>query len=150
MFASFIFRDYGENFQRIFTKDGSNRIDFAITGLQAILEYPAGISDENYLYIKQLNSVSFNNVGVLLLESHNGFVNAALQYTMFGAIGFFIYIRLLFNKLIKSNQIKYFMFIVTAYSIHIFHHNQVLFVNDFFNTIILVIVGLEINNQKSK
>jgi len=131
--------------------DNVSRIDFAKTGLIAITKYPLGISNENYLQIKKEMSSKYSNPLILQFESHNGFVNFGLHFTLFGLLLMGLQSYLIIRKVIYHKLNEQFLLISSlAYIMHVMVHNKFIFIDDFSMSVLLALFALEFENKTER
>ncbi|NRD23522.1 O-antigen ligase family protein [Winogradskyella litoriviva] len=124
--------------------EGSHRDLLWLTGLYAVATHPLGITSEEYAEVRREMFYKFGKEAVLVLPSHNGFVNVGFNYTIFGypvIILFFIFLFKHIKMHISTYKILFTLY-VTGYIIHSMFHNNFLFYSDYDVYMVIMLIPI--------
>jgi hypothetical protein len=116
-----------------------------LTGIEAVIYNPFGVSASEYSEIKQVAYYQYGHRDILHLSSHNGPINVGFHYTILGYMVIF-YLILFLLKYINKMQDKFgvfFKLILVGYLIHTFFHNDFIFNSDYLILTIMMLIGHE-------
>jgi len=147
IFYPFESRIFSLNFSQDTTS--ISRVNALTSGLITILEEPFYPSDNTYVnnFYFACSMYGFDNCGPLI-SSHNGLVNIAEEFTLFGLFMFLLFIAYLLLNISKLERpLKYFFTIsLFSYLLHSSLHNNILFISEY--TFLLPIVLIIIERDK--
>ncbi|MCM4154284.1 hypothetical protein DHD05_22080 [Arenibacter sp. N53] len=124
------------------------------TGIYAVMNYPLGITDQDYRTAKLQMFSKYGNPSILHLASHNGLINIGFHYSFIGYILFFYFILFLLDyiKLLDSEYVVLFKLILFSYLIHTSFHNNFILNADypFLMVLMLINVNFKDKNHQNK
>ncbi len=119
-----------------------------LTGIRAVVEYPIGISQEDYQKVRNEMAIVFGKPYILFLAPHNGLINIGFQYSILGYLvfAFFIIFLLKYIRLLEPKFSLLFKMIIISYLIHCSFHNNFIFLSDYNILLIIMLIGVEYKN----
>ena len=142
-----------DNYTRVISTDDTSaqgKVPIWITGIATIIMYPFGITDMDYMSVKELMYSIYKNEDILRYPSHNGIINLGFQYTILGVFLFvyFIYRLCKMSNILTKKERKFWLFAFFAYLFQQSFHNNGIFYVEFNVLIILALYLVEINSKK--
>ena len=130
---------------RIVKVEGDNRPLLWVTGFYAVMNYPLGITKQDYFEIKKEMFRKYGNPAVLNLASHNGLVNIGIQYSIFGYLLFFFFVLFLLKhiNLLEPKYIVYFRLALFSYLINASFHNNFILIADYPSLMVLMLISVD-------
>lgn len=132
-----------EMFDRVISVDASSKgkIYLILTGAVALLLFPIGVTDENYMSVKKWMYDIFENQDILVYPSHNGLINLGFEYTSLVYIPFVFLVIKFFKaaRVLPKDKARFWILAWLAFFLHqSFHNNGIFYVE--FN--ILIVLGV--------
>lgn len=130
--------------------EGDSRPLLWLTGVYAVINYPLGITYDDYETIKKEVYYKTGSAAVLFLSSHNGIINIGFHYSMLGYL-LFIFLVLFLLRYIQTLGDKfrlYFKLVFISYLIHISFHNNFFLNADYPFLMVIMLIGLEYSMEK--
>ena len=130
---------------RISKMEGDSRPLLWVTGLYAVINYPLGITKQDYFEIKKEMFRKYGNPDVLHLASHNGLVNVGFKYTIFGYLLFFFLVLFLLRNinLLEPKYIVFFKLALFSYLINASFHNNFILNADYPFLMVLMLINID-------
>tara|TARA_R110000868_G_scaffold392315_3_gene662891 strand:- start:308 stop:1597 length:1290 start_codon:yes stop_codon:yes gene_type:complete len=119
------------------------------TGIYAVMNYPLGITDQDYRTAKLQMFSKYGNPSILHLASHNGLINIGFHYSFIGYILFFYFILFLIKyiNLLDSKYEVLFKLILFSYLIHTSFHNNFILNADYPFLMVLMLISVNFKDQ---
>lgn len=141
------------DYSRVVSSDDSSaqgKIYLWITGATALLLHPFGITDIDYMNVKEWMYTIYHNSDIVKYPSHNGIINIGFQYTILGIflLIYFIYRLFKMSNILEKKERRFWMFAFFAYLFQQSFHNNGIFYVEFNVLIILALYLVEINKNK--
>tara|TARA_R110000868_G_scaffold193351_1_gene438227 strand:- start:22993 stop:24288 length:1296 start_codon:yes stop_codon:yes gene_type:complete len=122
-----------------------------ITGIYAVMNYPLGITEQDYMEVKMHMVREFGNSDVLYLSAHNGLINMGFHYSFLGYILIFFMVLFLLkhiNFLEPKNKV-FFKMALFAYLIQSSFHNNFILNADYPFLMVLMLISVEWYHQNN-
>ncbi len=134
---------------------GDGRPLLWLTAAYTVMNYPLGITPENYMEIKKEMFAKYGHPIILVMPSHNGLINIGFHYSFLGYILFFFLVIFLLRyiNLLEPKYTVFFKLALVAYAINASFHNNFILSEDYTIYLVLMLIPLEMfteNNQLEK
>ncbi|MCK0147053.1 O-antigen ligase family protein [Arenibacter sp. F26102] len=115
------------------------------TGVYAVINYPLGITKEDYTEAKMQIYRQNGKSGILHLSAHNGLINIGFHYSFVGYILFFFLIKFLLKNinLLNPEYAVFFRLVLLAYLIHSSFHNNFILNADYPFLMVLMLISVD-------
>lgn len=116
-----------------------------VTGVYAVMDYPLGITNQDYMEVKKDMFRKYGQPAILHLSSHNGLINIGFHYSFLGYILFFFFILFLLRyiHLLEPKYIVFFRLVLFSYLIHISFHNNIFFTADYAFLMVMILINID-------
>lgn len=130
---------------------GDGRPLLWLTAAHTVVNYPFGITAENYMEVKKEMFIRYGHPIILTMPSHNGLINIGFQYSFLGYILFFFLVIFLlhFINLLEPKYAVFFKLALVAYLINAFFHNNFVLSEDYTFYLVLMLIPLNMYTENN-
>ncbi len=121
-----------------------------LSGIEAVVKHPFGITDDQYTAVKEQLSKRFGKQSLAYLNSHNGLINIGLNYTIFGYVIIILFSIFIvkYTRLLSKNFKYLFYLFFLGYVIHICLHNNFIFISDYEILMVLMLIPITYTKEQ--